>query len=59
MATEPTNRPTFRTIDLSAEVKRMLGPKFNEPEVEYEFADGKRVFKRRTADSGIYKPQDE
>lgn len=58
MATEPPNEPTFRTIDLSAEVKRLYGPKWNEPELEYEFGDGKRKFKRRTADSGIYKPQD-
>lgn len=52
--TEPKHDPVFRTIDLSAETKKMYGPKWNEPEIEYEFADGKRVFKRKTGDAAIY-----
>lgn len=45
--------PTFRTIDLSAEVKKMLGPKWNAPEPAYEFSSG-RKFELRTGDASIY-----
>ena len=44
---------TFRTIDLSAEVKKMLGPKWNAPEPAYEFSNG-RKFELRTGDASIY-----
>ena len=47
------NAPTFRTIDLSAEVKKMLRPKWNEPEPAYEFSNG-RKFVLRTGDAAIY-----
>ena len=45
--------PTFRVLDLSAEVKKMLGPKWNAPEVSYEFSNG-RKFELRTGDAAIY-----
>jgi len=50
--TAPANDVTGRTLDLSAEVKKIWGPKWNEPEVEYEFTG--RTFKRRTEDAAIY-----
>ena len=50
--TDPKN-PTFRTIDLSAEVKKMLGAKWNAPEPSYEFSNG-RKFELRTGDAAIY-----
>ena len=56
MATEPSHDPVFRTIDLSAEVKKILGPRWNEPEISYVFgsADRERKFKLRTGDAAIY-----
>lgn len=45
--------PTFRQIDLSAEIKKIWGPEFNAPEVAYEFSSG-RKFKLRTEDAAIY-----
>ena len=45
--------PTFRTIDLSAEAKKALGPKWNEPEVAYEWSNGKKHY-LRTGDAAIY-----
>lgn len=53
MATEPKHDPTFRTIDMNAEVKRMLGAKWNAPEIAYEFSNGKK-FELRTEDAAIY-----
>lgn len=50
--TEDSNQPTFRAIDLSAEVKKMWGPKWNAPEVSYQFGD--RTFYLRTGDASIY-----
>ena len=52
--TEKNRDPTFRTIDMSAEAKKVWGPKWNEPEIAYEFANGKRIFKLRTGDAAIY-----
>lgn len=51
--TEESHDPVFRTIDLSAEVKKMYGPKWNEPELAYEFSNG-RKFTLRTGDAAIY-----
>ena len=51
---EPDHPVTFRTIDMSAEAKRIWGAKWDAPEEEYVFADGKRIFKRRTGDAAIY-----
>ena len=51
--TEPANAPTFREINLSAEIKKGWGPKWNEPEVSYEFSSG-RKFYLRTQDAAIY-----
>ena len=45
--------PTFKIIDLSAEVKKMLGPKWNAPEESYCFSNG-RKFELRTGDAAIY-----
>ena len=43
-----------REVDLSAQVRHIWGEKWNEPEVEYEFSNGK-TFKRRTEDAAIYR----
>ena len=51
--TEESHDPTFRTIDMNAEVKKIWGPKWNAAELEYEFSDG-RKFYRRTGDAAIY-----
>jgi len=50
--TEQNHDPIFREIDLSAEIKRMWGAKWNSPELAYEFGD--RKFYLRTEDAGIY-----
>ena len=50
--TEQNHDPTGRTLDLSAEVRRIWGPKWNAPEVEYEFTG--RTFSRRTEEAAIY-----
>lgn len=51
--TEQAHDPIFREIDLSAEIKRMWGAKWNFPELAYEFSNG-RKFYLRTEDAGIY-----
>lgn len=43
----------FREIDLGAEVKKVWGPKWNAPEVAYEFSNG-RKFELKTEDAAIY-----
>ena len=53
MPTEDPHNPVFRTIDLGAEAKRIWGLKWNAPEVEYEFSNGKK-FERRTGDCAVY-----
>lgn len=50
--TEPAHDPIFREINLSAEVKRLWGIKWNSPEIAYEFGD--RKFYLRTEDAAIY-----
>jgi len=50
--TEQNHDPIFREIDLSAEIKRMWGARWNSPELAYEFGD--RKFYLRTEDAGIY-----
>ena len=50
--TEKAHDPTFRTIDLAAETRRLLGQQWNAPELAYEF-DG-RKFYLRTGDAAIY-----
>jgi hypothetical protein len=47
------NDPTFREIDLSAEIKKIWGPSWNAPEPSYEFSNG-RKFTLRTGDAAIY-----
>jgi hypothetical protein len=49
---EDSRDPTFSTIDLGAEVRKIWGPKWNEPEVAYQF--GNRKFTLRTEDAAIY-----
>lgn len=43
----------FKEINLSAEIKKMWGPKWNAPEPAYEFSNG-RKFELRTGDAAIY-----
>ena len=50
--TEPAHEPIFRELDISAEIKRMYGVRWNSPEIAYEFGD--RKFYLRTEDAGIY-----
>lgn len=50
--TEKAHDPVFRTLDLGAEAKKMLGPKWSEPELAYEFTG--RKFYLRTGDAAIY-----
>ncbi len=54
MATENKNEPVFRTIDMSAEAKKIWGAKWNAPEIAYEFSND-RKFELRTGDSLIYR----
>lgn len=52
----PNNNETpvvMREINLSAEVKKIWGPKWNAPETSYEFSNG-RKFELRTEDASIY-----
>jgi hypothetical protein len=51
--TEQSHDPIFREINLSAEVKKILGKEWNQPEVEYEFSNG-RKFTRKTEHATIY-----
>lgn len=53
MATEQSHDPVFREIDLSAEVKRIWGTKWNKPEISYRFSND-REFELRTGDAAIY-----
>ena len=53
MPTNP-NDPVFREINMSAEIKKIWGPKWDEPEIAYEFGDGRRKFYLRTGDAAIY-----
>jgi hypothetical protein len=43
----------FTEINLSAEIKKVWGAKWNEPETSYEFSNG-RKFTLRTGDAAIY-----
>lgn len=45
--------PTFKVVDLSAEIRKIWGPEWNKPETSYEFSNG-RKFKLRTEDASIY-----
>ena len=49
----PDTSGQVTVIDLSAEAKKILGPKWNEPETSYEFSNG-RKFTLRTGDAAIY-----
>lgn len=50
---EQRHDPVFRVLDLSAEVRRIYGSKWNAPEPAYEFSNG-RKFELRTEDAAIY-----
>ena len=41
---EKPNDPIFRTIDLSAEVKKIWGKEWSAPEVSYEFSNGRKFY---------------
>jgi hypothetical protein len=47
------NKVNFREINLSAEIKKIWGPTWNQPETSYEFSNG-RKFELRTGDAAIY-----
>lgn len=51
------DKPVTRTVDLAAEVRKIWGKQWNEPELEYEFSNGKQ-FKRRTEEAAIYQEQE-
>jgi len=51
--TNQEHDPVFREIDLAAEMKKIWGPKWNEPETAYKFSNG-RKFTLKTGDAAIY-----
>jgi hypothetical protein len=51
--TEESHDPTFKTLNVSAEIKKEWGPEWNQPEVEYEFSNGKKFY-RKTDQASIY-----
>jgi hypothetical protein len=53
MPTEQPHDPVFREINMSAEIRKMYGPKFDSPELAYEFSSD-RKFYLRTGDAAIY-----
>ena len=53
MATEQSHDPVFTTIDMSAEIKKIWGAKWNAPEISYEFSSGKKFY-LKTEDAAIY-----
>lgn len=50
----PPAKVVTREIDLAAYTRGLIGDAWNEPELEYEFSNG-RQFKRRTEEAGIYR----
>ena len=52
-ATEEAHDVIMREINLSAEIKKIWGPKWGAPETSYEFSNG-RKFTLRTGDAAIY-----
>jgi hypothetical protein len=44
---------TFREIDMGAEARKAWGEKWSQPEVAYEFSNG-RKFTMKTGDAAIY-----
>lgn len=50
---EKVHDVTTREIDLSAEARKLWGPKWNAPEISYRFSSG-REFTLRTGDAAIY-----
>ncbi len=40
--TEPDHPVTTRVIDMNAEVRKIWGARWNEPEVVYEFSNGRK-----------------
>ena len=51
--TEENHDPVSREINLSAEIKKIYGSKWNAPELAYEFSNG-RKFELKTGDASIY-----
>lgn len=54
--TEQAHDPIFRELNLSAEVKRLWGMRWNSPELAYVFSSDRRFY-LRTEDAGIYSGQ--
>ena len=50
--TEDAHDVIMREVNLSAEIKKIWGPKWNAPETSYVFGD--RKFTLRTGDAAIY-----
>ena len=50
--TEEAHDVVMREVNLSAEIKKIWGTRWNEPETSYEFGD--RKFTLRTGDAAIY-----
>ena len=48
-----TSPPTVKTVNLTAEIRKIWGPEWNAPEASYEFSNG-RKFVLRTGDAAIY-----
>ena len=48
-----TAPPTVKTVNLTAEIRKIWGPERNAPEASYEFSNG-RKFVLRTGDAAIY-----
>ena len=48
-----TAPPTVKTVNLTAEIRKIWGPEWNAPESSYEFSNG-RKFVLRTGDAAIY-----
>ena len=51
--TEQNHDPIVREVNLSAEIKKIWGPKWTQPETSYVF--GTRKFQERTEDGGAYR----
>ena len=51
--TEPSHDPIFKEVNLIAEIKKIWGPEWGKPSLEYEFSNG-RKFYRKTEYAAIY-----
>jgi hypothetical protein len=51
--TNPPNNVSARSVDLSAEVRKLWGVQWSQPSPAYEFSSG-RKFELRTGDASVY-----